>query len=115
MKFEDLKFEAHPNGMGGIRAVHTFPNGFGVSVINASFSYGGDKGLFEMAILFKDRLTYDTPLTDDVLGNLTEEEVSEYLAKVEALTAADLKESAAPSTANPVEVINSLMEMLKGK
>lgn len=114
MKFEDLKFEAHPAGCGGVRAVHTFPNGFGVSVINASFSYGGREGLYEVAILFKGSLTYDTPLTDDVIGNLTTDEVGEYLVKVEALTAADLKEdpSKAPPV-NPVDAIASLTGMLK--
>ena len=113
MKFEDLKFEAHPAGMGGTRAAHTFPNGFGVSVINSSFSYGGDKGLYEMAILFKGKLTYDTPLTDDVLGHLTKAEVNEYLAKVEALTPSDLKGGTEQqSSVNPVEVIDSLMQLL---
>jgi hypothetical protein len=32
-------------------------------------------------------LAYDTPITDDVLGHLSEQEVDELLAQVEALEA----------------------------
>lgn len=89
MKFEDLKFEPHPVG-DGIRARHTFPNGYGVSVVRftimgRSGSYGSERGLYEIGILKDGNLTYDTPITDDVLGYQTEAEVTEVMAKVEAL------------------------------
>ena len=63
---------------GGTQVVHKFDNGYGASVIRHSFSYGNDRGLFELAVLkfIPDTddfdLDYDTPITDDVLGSLTE-------------------------------------------
>jgi len=82
-----------PGFTGGTQQVYRFPNGQGASVIRTPFSYGGDKGLFELAVLRFGRgddnedfgLDYSTPITDDVLGNLTEEQVQETLAKIEAL------------------------------
>lgn len=67
----------------------SFPNGFGASVIDDG--YGADEGLYELAVLGPGgHLTYDTPITDDVLGYLTEEQVTETLAKIEALTPEDI-------------------------
>lgn len=60
-----------------------FDNGFGASVINDG--YGREQGLYELAVLADGRLTYDTPITDDVLGYLSPDEVGEALAKIEAL------------------------------
>ena len=63
-----------------------FDNGYGVSVVRTPYSYGGDKGLYEMAVLDKTgRVTYDTPITNDVLGYLTEDEVTEYMIEVQKL------------------------------
>ena len=63
---------------------YTFGNGYGASVI--SDGYGGESGLYELAVLKDGRLTYETPITDNVLGFLTEEEVQERLDEVAALT-----------------------------
>lgn len=82
--FGDLKFK--PLEIGGVRATMTFDNGYGVSVIKTPYSYGGDKGLYEMAILGLDGdIVYDTPITNDVLGHLTEDDVSHYMVKVQKL------------------------------
>ena len=63
-----------------------FPNGFGASVINDG--YGGDRGLYEVAVLGLDgHLTYDTSVTNDVLGFLSESEVVDALDAIEALPA----------------------------
>uniref|UniRef100_A0AAU6VYQ9 Uncharacterized protein n=2 Tax=unclassified bacterial viruses TaxID=12333 RepID=A0AAU6VYQ9_9VIRU len=82
---------------GGTQVVHKFDNGYGASVIRsgqiAGFgtSYGYEDGLFELAVLefpYGDEqysLTYSTPITDDVLGHLTEEDVIAVLAQIEAL------------------------------
>jgi len=43
-------------------------------------------GLWELAVIGKDgSLCYDTPITDDVLGYLTEEEVNNTLVLIEQL------------------------------
>jgi hypothetical protein len=88
MKFSDLNFQPHPNWP-GIQSTHFFDNGYGVSVIQSPYSYGGGLGLYELAILRGDaenyKLCYDTVITDDVLGHLSEEEVEVLLYEVENL------------------------------
>lgn len=70
---------------GGIQYKASFPNGYGASIVKHSFSYGGNSGLWELAVLKDGMLCYDTPITDDVLGYLSEKEVNELLDKIEAL------------------------------
>lgn len=71
---------------GGHQLKVKFTNGYGASVIRHEFSYGGNEGLFEVAVLGKGGgLTYDTPITDDVLGHLSEEEVLEILKDISDL------------------------------
>ena len=53
-----------------------------VSVIRSTMTYGGDEGLFELAMLRNDKCVYDTCITDDVLGWLEVEDVLEVLKKV---------------------------------
>lgn len=84
--FNDLLFEAHPNHGGGVRAEIVFENGFGASVIKTPYSYGGDSGLYELAVIDrKGNLRYDTYITDDVLGYLSEDKVTELLGLIESL------------------------------
>ena len=81
----------HPAGIGGQQMKLRFPNSFGASIIQTPFSYGADEGRFEMAVLYFPtkandyELTYDTEITDDVLGHLTPNDCLEYLAQVQAL------------------------------
>ena len=63
--------------MNGDQIRVTFPNGYGASIINHDGSYG-----LEMAVLWNDELCYSTPITDDVLGHLTQEELEMYLQLV---------------------------------
>lgn len=75
---------------GGRQVIHKFDNGYGASVVQHRFSYGGEEGLFELGVLsFSDDgkwgLIYDTPITDDVLGWLTDEDVEAVLKQIEAL------------------------------
>ena len=66
-----------------------FNNGFGVSVVRHSHSHGGVDGLFEVAVLLGTaecwELTYDTPITDDVLGWLSWSEVQQAIGRVALL------------------------------
>ena len=86
-KFEDLLFQDLTDQfMSGIQARIHFENGYGVSVVSHTYSYGGRDGLFEIAVLDKDgNLTYDTPVTNDVIGYLTEEDVTDVMKQVQEL------------------------------
>ena len=84
--FDDLIFEEHPNHMGGVQARIEFNNGYGASVVCTPYTYGGSNGLYELAVLDSDgHLTYDTPVTDDVIGHLTKEEVTNLLIEIQKL------------------------------
>jgi hypothetical protein len=86
MKVAELEHKQH---QGGTRAVVTFENGYGASVVsNSMMSYTTPGCPYEIAVLDREgRLTYDTPITDDVLGYLTEDEANDILARIEALPA----------------------------
>ena len=71
---------------GGTQKIFEFANGYGASVVSHNYSYGGISGLWELAVLDQDGdLVYDTPVTDDVLGYLSEEEVEKHLQAIAAL------------------------------
>lgn len=82
--FKDLEFKPHPIG-NGLQAVMNFDNDYGVSVVKFNGSYGYHQDLWEVAILYKDSLTYNTDITDDVLGYQTEKDVTDVMKKVQAL------------------------------
>jgi hypothetical protein len=72
--------------MGGVQHKVTFTNGRGASVIQHHGSYGGDEGLWEVAVVAAaGHLDYTTPITNDVLGRLTENDVDAALAQIAAL------------------------------
>jgi hypothetical protein len=84
--FKDLEFIELDQYMNGVAARTMFKNGYGVSVVCHSFSYGGKNGLYEIAVLDTDgEITYDTDVTDDVIGHLTPEKVTETMAFIQVL------------------------------
>ena len=84
--FKDLEFNEHPHHMGGVQAVIKFDNGFGASVVKTPYTYGGDRGLYELAVLDSDgHLTYATPITDDVIGYLRDIDVTDVMEKIQQL------------------------------
>lgn len=86
-EFNDLKFEQSPYLTRGIRARMKFDNGWGISVIQNEFSYGGWSGLYEIAVLnSKEEISYESGLTEDVVGWLDKEGVSEWMEKIQNLT-----------------------------
>ncbi len=87
--FKDLKFKTiDSEHITGVTTSLHFKNGYGISVISHTYSYGGDRGLYEIAVLdSQGRLTYDTPITDDVIGYLTEKEVSVIMKEIQELPA----------------------------
>jgi hypothetical protein len=90
MNNPDFKFQPIVKQLknSGIQEIYKFDNNFGASVIMNPNSYGGDEGLWELAVLeFEDSsersfITYDTEITDDVLGYLTEKQVEEILQTI---------------------------------
>jgi hypothetical protein len=87
-KFEDLDFEEINEApfMVGKKARMMFDNGFGVSVVSHTFSYGGKDGKYELAVLDSNgELTYETPITNDVMGYLEPEEVTNIMKDIQNL------------------------------
>ena len=88
--------------------IYRFNNNYGASVVRRSYvsleypypqhgSYGYLDGLWELAVIeWEDEnewhIAYDTPITDDVLGWLGEEEVAATLELIRALPAPLLEE-----------------------
>lgn len=75
----------------GVRYRFKFDNLFGASVIKRIGSYGYEEDLWELAVLNyrygnnKGCIDYDTNITDDVIGNLNDEQVRELLIKIKEL------------------------------
>jgi hypothetical protein len=83
--FNDLEFKSRTL-MGGIISRIMFENGYGASVVKGEHTYGGKDGLYELAVLDKDgKLCYDTPVTDDVEGYLSEDEVTKLMEQIQKL------------------------------
>lgn len=76
---------------GNEQVIHRFENGYGASVIRGPYTYGGPEGLWEIAVIEWAGddwdLSYDTTITDDVLGYIHESEVPEILSQIESLSA----------------------------
>ena len=88
-------YDARPLESGAVQKLYKFANGYGASVVKGEHTYGGDEGLWELAVIkFKTDgefvLDYSTPITEDVEGHLTDDAVEELLAKIEALPSAPL-------------------------
>jgi hypothetical protein len=62
-----------------------FDNGYGVCVVKTPYSYGGDRGLYELAVLDSDgELHYDNPVANgDVVGYLRKEDVTDAMLVIQ--------------------------------
>lgn len=76
----------------GVQYIFRFDNDYGASVVKHGGSYGYHVDMWELAVIrFKNSsndswdLTYDTPITDDVIGFLNDEEVRDLLKKIKGL------------------------------
>ena len=100
IKYEpDREFHKDEYGFERNQWVFKFDNGYGASVIchyttdlkvfTRISTYGSKEKPFELGVIKfvgdSFELVYDTPITDDVIGYLTEKEVEEYLEKIENL------------------------------
>lgn len=95
----------------GVQRAYRFPNGYGASVVRYKVSddtygsYTTDETEWELAVIKFESdddddfaLTYDTPITDDVIGHLQEEQVKETLLEIAHLVVADDGSIVAPKT-----------------
>ena len=87
-KFVEVE-KTHPVGIGGVQTILKFPNEYGASIVKFDGSYGFESGLWEMAVIRFEgegwEITYDTPITNDVLGYLSKEDVITHLQEVQKL------------------------------
>jgi len=70
----------------GVKFTILFYNGYGASIVQNEYSYGGTEGLWELAVVDSNGdLIYDTPVTSDVIGHVPEDEIITYLKQINAL------------------------------
>jgi hypothetical protein len=83
--FNDLVFkDDKQRGLSAAKVI--FDNGYGASIVKGEHTYGGREGLYELAVLGKDgKLTYETPITDDVEGYLSEDNVTKLMEQIQNL------------------------------
>jgi hypothetical protein len=83
--------DARPLENGAIQKIYRFANGYGASVVKGEHTYGGEEGLWELAVIIFAKstdnnhtyeLVYDTPITQDVEGNLNDDEVEKLLDQI---------------------------------
>jgi len=80
--------DPHSAGMGGVHRRYKFDNGYHASVVKFSMSYGGSQDLWELAVTDENGcLDYTTPITDDVIGYLSDSELDDVLDRIAALPA----------------------------
>ena len=84
--FKDIEFKTNPMGADfGIVSRTKLDNGYEVSVVQSQYTYGGDKGLFGLAVFKDGEICYDTPITNDVIGYLRPEDVTDVMEKLQKL------------------------------
>ena len=95
--FKDIEFKPHRFG-DGLHGLIFFDNGYGVSVVrysnpltNGYGSYTSNEDEWELAVIKGKEddwdLCYDTHITDDVIGHLSEGEVNWVMIQVQELPA----------------------------
>ena len=64
-------------------AMHiNFPSLYGASIISKPGSYGYEQGLYELAVLYDGIITYNTDITDNVVGYITEDEAVDLVKRI---------------------------------
>ncbi len=85
MKIKDLEFKEHYT-LSGTQAIVSFPNGYAASILTGGWFYTDDEHPYEIAVMTSEgAICYGTPITDDVVGYLTEDEANEILKKISEL------------------------------
>lgn len=98
--FKDIKFKPHSLG-NGLHGLIFFDNGYGLSVIrfkNPKFfslsSYTSNDNEWEVAVIYGNEkdwdISYNTDITNDVVGYLTEGEVDWVMLQVQELDSVNI-------------------------
>lgn len=85
--FKDLKFEKHPIAevfKNAVIAKMTFSNGYGISVIHGAEVFSCGELDYEVGVLKNGHLYYSTPITGDVLGYQTEEDINKIMKTLQS-------------------------------
>ena len=71
------------NGL-GVRVL--FSNGYGADIASSEFTIGGERGLYELAVIDRfEEVVEGTEITPDYIGNLQEEEIPPILVRIAQL------------------------------
>ena len=73
------------NYNGGVQIIHEFENGYGASVVKHKGSYGWTQDKWELAVLKDGDLCYTSGITNDLIGYLSDVEVTGLLNDIEDL------------------------------
>jgi hypothetical protein len=84
--FREIPRSLYPHGP-GIRALFRFKNSYGASIIRSHYTYGGDKGKFELGIFFFKGEDSGLAITNlnpdgDVFGHLESPDVVNLLLQI---------------------------------
>ena len=80
------------DGIWDDKRMYKFENDWGASIIYHQGSYGYEQGLVELAVISWNKdgtewcLSYDTEITNDIIGYLSQHEAAEILRKIKELT-----------------------------
>ena len=87
MTFKELQFTdiSETHGEGEVQAYVELGNGYDVSVVKHKFSYGGEKGLYEVGVFFDNHMVDPADWGDTVKGWLTPDAVETELELIKAL------------------------------
>ena len=87
MQFKDLKFEdiSVTHGENAVQAYVELPNGYDVSVVKHRFSYGGEKGMYEIGCFFNNHMVDPADWGDTVKGWLNESDVEDWINVIKRL------------------------------
>jgi hypothetical protein len=93
LKGSDMTIVAERSINNGTQEIHRFDNGYGASKVMHDFSYGGNRNLWEIAVIkftgdgeWDWHITYDTHITGDVIGHLTYTAAQAVLQQIKELT-----------------------------
>ena len=89
--FKDNNFYAGQDLIVPTQARLDFPNGYGISVITGYGSYTCKEAPYECAVFKSGSLCYTTHITEDVVSNCTEAEVSKIMQQTQELKKLRLK------------------------